>query len=235
LNLEDYRQIRFPRISKGTGYADAVYRHSETASEFYGAEIAWNGNGWNLIFQDHSEFRFPESYNAKNFAQGAAMEMRDAKGHRIDLKRGAARNLDTLTSPSGHTIDFKYDSASRIIEARDDADNVRKYTYDSHGYVETVSDGTKILYRFGYEKLRRSPGPDLYLMTNVTDGSGRELIHNWYEEDGRVSKQRLADNQTYLYDYLFDSKYEVTEATVTLPTGETKRFFFAAGKPLSNR
>jgi Cytochrome oxidase complex assembly protein 1/Domain of unknown function (DUF6531) len=52
LNLEDGRQIRFPRISKGTSYADAVYRHNETASEFYGAQIAWNGNGWNLDFKD---------------------------------------------------------------------------------------------------------------------------------------------------------------------------------------
>lgn len=235
LNLDDYRQIRFPRISKGTGYADAVYRHSETASEFYGAQIAWNGNGWNLVFQDHREFRFPESYNAKNFAQGAAIEMRDAKGHRIELKRDAARNLDTLISPSGHTINFKYDNASRIIEAHDDAGNVRKYTYDSHGYVETVSHGSRVLYRFGYERLLRSPGPELYLMTTVTDGSGRELIRNWYEDDGRVSKQRLADGQIYLYDYLFDSSYNVTEATVTLPTGKEKKFFFVGGKPLRNK
>ena len=161
--------------------------------------------------------------------------MRDAKGHRIELKRDAARNLDTLISPSGHTINFKYDNASRIIEAHDDAGNVRKYTYDSHGYVETVSDGSRVLYRFGYEKLLRSPGPELYLMTRVTDGGGRELIRNWYEEGGRIFKQRLADGQIYLYDYLFDSSYNVTEAAVTLPTGEKKKFFFAGGKPLRNK
>ena len=34
LNLEDGRQIHFRRISKGTGFADAVFRHDETASEF---------------------------------------------------------------------------------------------------------------------------------------------------------------------------------------------------------
>jgi hypothetical protein len=36
LNLEDRRQIHLARISKGTGYADAVFRHADTSSEFYG-------------------------------------------------------------------------------------------------------------------------------------------------------------------------------------------------------
>jgi YD repeat-containing protein len=235
LNLEDGRQIRFPRISKGTGYADAAYRHGETASEFYGAQIVWNGNGWDLNFQDRRQFRFPESYNARNFAQGAAIQMRDARGHHIELKRDPARNLDKLTSPSGHTINFKYDKASRIIEAQDDSGNIRKYTYNPAGHLETVSDGSHVLYRFGYENLLNSQGFDPYLMTTVTDGRGRELIRNWYEDGSRVSKQRLADGETYLYDYLFDSKYNVTEATVTLSTGETKRFFFESGEPLRKK
>jgi YD repeat-containing protein len=228
LNLEDGRQIRFPRISKGTGYADAAYRHSETASEFYRAQIVWNGDGWNLDFQDLRQFRFPESYNAKNFAQGAAMEMRDPKGHRIELKRDGARNLDRLISPSGHTISFKYDNASRIIEAQDDSGKVRDYAYDSTGHLETVSDGSRVLYRFGYESLD-SQGFDPYLMTSVRDGSGRELVRNWYEDGSRISKQRLANGETYLYDYLLDSSYNVTEAIVTLPSGEMKKFFFKSG------
>jgi YD repeat-containing protein len=235
LNLEDGRQIRFPRISKGTGYADAEYRHTETASEFYGAWIAWNGNGWNLDFRDGREFLFPESYNAKNFAQGAAMEMRDAKGRRIELKRDPARNLERLISPSGRAINFKYDKAGRIIEARDDAGNLRQYTYNSNGHLETVSDGSRVLYRFEYENILHSQGFDPYLMTSVTDGRGRELIRNWYEDGSRVSKQRLADGETLLYDYLFDSKYNVAEAIVTLPTGESKKFFFENGKPLKKK
>lgn len=233
LNLEDGRQIRFPRISKGTSYADAVYRHNETASEFYGAQIAWNGNGWNLDFKDLHQFRFPESYNAKNFAQGAAVEMRDAKGHHIELKRSGPRNLERLISPSGHTISFEYDSENRIIKAQDDAGNVRQYGYDSTGHIETVSDGSRILYRFGYERHLDSEGFDPFLMTSVTDGSGKELVRNWYSDGGRVSKQRLANGEIYYYDYLFDSEYNVTEATVTLPTGEVKKFQFAGGKPLS--
>ena len=124
---------------------------------------------------------------------------------------------------------FKYDNASRIIEAQDDSGKVRDYAYDSTGHLETVSDGSRVLYRFGYESLLDSQGFDPYLMTSVRDGSGRELVRNWYEDGSRISKQRLADGETYLYDYLLDSSYNVTEAIVTLPSGEMKKFFFKSG------
>ncbi|MFY9683016.1 MAG: DUF6531 domain-containing protein, partial [Candidatus Sulfotelmatobacter sp.] len=93
LNLEDGRQVYFERISKGTGYADAVFRHDRTSSEFYAAQIAWNGDGWTLKLQDGRQVIFPEAYNAKNYAQGGPVEIRDGQGHRIQLKRDDLRNL----------------------------------------------------------------------------------------------------------------------------------------------
>jgi YD repeat-containing protein len=139
LNLEDGFEVYMPRISKGTGYADAVFRHAQTGSEFYGAQDAWNGNGWTLTLRDGRKIIFPEAYFAKNFAQGAPIEMHDTDGHRIQLKRDKVRNLEELLSPGGHTITFKYDSADRIIEADDDAGHVRNYSYDSSGHLEIVT------------------------------------------------------------------------------------------------
>ena len=69
LNLEDFYQVHMARISKGTNFADAVFRHSDTSSEFYGALIAWNGNGWTLKFRDGRKFFFPEAYYSKSYAQ----------------------------------------------------------------------------------------------------------------------------------------------------------------------
>jgi hypothetical protein len=110
---------------------------------------------------------------------------------------------------------------------------VRQYSYNSTGQIETVSEGSRVLYRFGYERHLNSEGFDPFLMTSVTDGSGKELVRNWYRDGGRVSRQMLANGETYTYDYLFDLEYNVTEATVTLPTGETRRFLFVGGKSLS--
>jgi YD repeat-containing protein len=236
LNLEDGRAIRFPRISKGTGYADAVFRHDATDSEFYGAQDAWNGNGWTLKFQDGRQFIFPEAYFAKTYAQGAAIEMRDAEGNRIQLRRDKARNLEQLISPSGRTITFKYDSSNRIIEAtgqtNDGVSQTRQYSY-VFGHLQTVSDGMHVLYRFDYERLLQAHGYDPYLMTSIRDGAGKELLRNWYTTAGLVLRQRLADGSVVKYDYyLFDREGFVEAVTVTLPNGKDETFHFNKGIPL---
>ncbi len=229
LNLEDGRQIHLTRISKGTGYADAVFRHSETSSEFYGAQVAWNGNGWTLTLQGHEQIFFPDSYQAKNCAQGAPIEIRDGEGRSIRLQRGEKRNLQQLISPSGHSITFKYDDLDRITEADDGAGQMRKYAY-SGGHLDAVSDGARSLYEFEYQILLRAAGYDPYLMTGVKDGNGKELVRNWYSDNGMVTQQRLEDGEVYRYDYLFGKKNEVVETIVKLPDGSEKRFFFENGR-----
>jgi YD repeat-containing protein len=235
LNLEDERRIHFPRISKGTDYSDAVYRHDRTSSEFYGAQIAWNGDGWTLDFRDGRRFLFPEAYNSKTFAQGAPTEMRGADGNRIQLKRDKVRNLETLVSPLGHTIAFKYDGANHITEAADDAGNTRKYSYDATGHLATVSDDKHVLYRFQYEALLRARGYDPYLLTAVEDGEGRTLVRNLFNDRGLVSTQALADGEVIQYDYLYDRKGSIAETIVRRPNMKAQRFFFLNGIPISEK
>ena len=235
LYLEDQRGIHFPRISEGTGYADAVYRHMETTSEFYNAQISWNGVGWTVQLHDGWQMLFPDSYHAKRCSQASPLEISDGKGHRIQLQRDNARNLGKLISPSGHTISFKYDDAFRIIEAADDSGNVRKYSYDSTGHLQTVADASHVLYRFEYQRLMHESGFDPYLMTIVMDGEWNMLLQNSYRY-GRVSAQKLADGEQYQYVYTYDStRRNVVETDVTLPTGTIRKFFFEQGLPVKRR
>jgi YD repeat-containing protein len=235
LHLEDWREIDFPRISEGTGYADAVYRHMETTSEFYNAQISWNGVGWTVQLHDGWRMLFPDSYHAKRCSQQAPLEISDGKGHRIQLQRDSARNLEKLISPSGRAISFQYDDAARIIEATDDSGNVRKYSYDSTGHLQTVADASHVLYRFEYQRLVRDPGYDPYLMTVVMDGEWNMLLQNSYRY-GRVSAQKLADGEQYQYAYTYDStRHNVVETDVTLPAGTTRKFFFEQGLPVKRR
>jgi len=227
LNLEDGYEVYMPRISKGTGYADAVFRHDKSSSEFYGAQVAWNGNGWTMTFHDGSKIYFPEAYYAKNFAQGAPTEMVDAQGHRIQLKRNTARNLEELISPSGHKITFKYDLADRIVEAADSQGRVRKYGYDRSGHLETVSDDTRVLYRFEYQRLINQAGYDPFLLTAVLDGDWKVMLQNKYLR-GLVSEQKLADGQVFHYEYKLNGS-EVVQTTVTLPSGKKRLFSFRDG------
>lgn len=228
LNLEDGNRLYMPRVSKGTGYADAVFRYDLASSEFYGAITAWNGNGWTMTLRDGWKIYFPEAYNAKNFAQGAATEIADAKGDRIRLIRNKARNLEKLISPSGRTISFQYDSSDRIVEAQDDAGHVRSYSYDRGGHVETVSDGSRVLYRFEYQRLMPGAANDPWLVTAVLDADWHVLLENKYFW-GRVSEQKLADGEVYHYEYELDGA-NVRQTTVTLPSGEKKIFEFQDGR-----
>ena len=94
--LEDADFLYFDRISKGTGYADAVYQPTETSTKYYKAVISWNGAGWTLRLADGSEVRFPESYSAKNAGRGAPTEMLDANGSLLELRRDPQRNLQEI-------------------------------------------------------------------------------------------------------------------------------------------
>jgi YD repeat-containing protein len=231
LNLEDGRAIHFRRISKGSGFADAVFRHEETSSEFYGAQNAWNGDGWTLTFRNGERFLFPEAYFSKNYAQGAPFAMEDAGGHRIQLKRDQQRNLEQLVSPAGRQINFKYDRADRIVEAADDAGRVRKYSYDSSGHMVTVSDASHLLYRFEYQRLSQAAGCDPYFMTAILDENWKVLVRNVYKDRSRVSEQRLADGEVFRYDYIFDAKHDINLTFVTLPDGSKRKFSFKHGIP----
>ena len=234
LNLEDGYQVHMPRISKGESYENAVFRHAETSSEFFGAQDAWNGNSWTFTFRDGRKFHFPEAYYAKSLAQGAATEMDDASGHRIQLKRDKVRNLQQLISPSGHTITFQYDSSDRIIEAADDAGHIRKYSYDHGGHVDIVSDGTHVLYRFEYAPLMsRNEGYDPWLLTAVLDADWNVLLHNKYLW-GRVSEQKLSDGEVFRYEYQLNRR-EVLQTTVTLPSGEKRVFNFRDGRLIEEK
>jgi YD repeat-containing protein len=181
-----------------------------------------------LSFHDGSRFKFPEAYYAKNYAQGAPIEMQDAGGHSIQFKRDGKRNLEQLISPSKHAISFKYDETDRIVEAADDSGNVRRYSYDSSGHLKSVADASHLLYRFEYTLVPHLANYDPYLMTSVVDGSGVALLKNIYDDAGRVSEQSLADGQVFRYRYVVDERFEIIETTVSGPTGE-RRFSFQGG------
>jgi YD repeat-containing protein len=183
LALEDSNFVYFDRISKGTSYADFVSQHSETSTRFYGATTKWNGNGWTTRLTDGSEIQFPESYQAKNLAQGAPTEISDGNGNRLELKRDGRRNLQQILTPHGHWIKFQYDDQSRITRADDDAGNWTKYAYDVSGTLADVVLSSGRERHYSYDKLS---------MTKIFDENGNLLLRNWYDArwSGRSSATR---------------------------------------------
>jgi YD repeat-containing protein len=208
--LEDSNFIYFDRISKGTGYADSVFQHTETSTNFYKAITKWNGNGWTTKLADGSEIHFPESYNAKNLAQGAPTEMLDAKGNRLELRRDSQRNLQEIVTPHGHWIKFQYDDQARITRADDDAGNWAKYVYNSDGMLADVTLSSGHERHYSYQKTA---------MTQVMDEKGKVLLHNWYDNRMLV-RQDFANGVigSYHYQWAKGARYPET-AKVRLAGG----------------
>jgi YD repeat-containing protein len=217
LELEDGESVHFERISKGTGYTDAVYEHRATSSkEFFGARIGWNGDGWDLSLPGGGTFLFPEAYFAKTIAQGAIAEIRNASGQRIKVNRNHNGNIRDVISSSGHRIDLSYDDSGRIVEAHDDLGSNRKYSYDSDGHLVLASDANSILYQFIYIRS---------LMARILDASGNGILRISYNS-GRVAEVDLAGGNVYRFKYDIDSRNHVVRSVVIGPDGSSKEFGF---------
>lgn len=206
--LADGDFLSFDRVSKGTGYTDAVYRHVETATRFYKAIQRWNGDGWTTQLADGSQILFPESYNAKNLAQGAPTEFRNANGDRLQLIRDPQRNLKEIRTPHGHWIRFTYDNASRITRAESDAGEWAQYSYSEYGMLSSVALSTGHKRNFEYHG---------FLMTAITDEDGQMLLRNWYK-GMELIRQQFRDGEVYSYSYDMSSNGKYSDrAYVTSP------------------
>lgn len=226
LNLEDGSQIYYSRISAGTGYTDAVYRHDQTSSEFYASQIFWNGDGWTLRLADLRKILFPEAYNAKTIAQSAPIEMDDAAGNRILLQRDSQRNLQTLVSAAGRKITFNYNDSGQIVEAKDDQGHSRRYKYEPTSHIGTVLDGEQPVYRFAYERLLDTPGFDSFAMTEISDGAGREILRLVYDRSGRVVSEKLAGGETFQFEYGYiNDNGSAKQETIVIPPSRKRSIF----------
>lgn len=209
--LEDSDILYFDRITRGTGYADAVYQHTETATKFYKATQRWNGAGWTTKLVDGSEIHFPESYNAKNMAQGAATEIVDANGNRLELRRDAKRNLQEIRTPHGHSIKFKYDHMARVIQAEDDGGTWAHYSYNSDGMLQDVLLSSGRGQHYEYSGV---------LMTRIIDEKGKTLLRNSYA-DRFLVRQDFGNDKSYAYDYEWnESGRYLQRVRISLPNGE---------------
>ena len=214
LILCDGRQVHFDRVSKGTGYADALYEHRQTASEFLSARFGWNGNGWDLKQKDGSLLLFPESYHAKRSVDGALVGLRNSSGDGVKMERGKRRNLAKITLPSGRFISFEYDSGDRITKVDDDQRRTVNYEYDLAGRLVKVAT-QKSVSRYSYD--------GTYLKAVDLDG-GRLLDLEYLR--GRIAQISFGDRRSYRFRYDYDPRddYTVMRAYVTDPDGLVTKF-----------
>lgn len=210
LIMPDGDTIHYDRISEGTGYADAVYEHTATATPFLHSEIRWNGGGWDLRFPDGSLFLFPENYAGTRPHHGAPTAMRNSSGHAIALLRDRDRNLQQLTSPSGQAIRLEHDHHSRVTAASDERGRTMRYSYDAGGRLREVASGNDAV---RYQYIDRD-------LVAIDSSLGRTLLRVQYDDGRRVSRIELGDGRWFRFTYVVDEvSHAVIETRVQAPDG----------------
>lgn len=188
--FEDGDELYFPRVSAGTSFVDAAYRHSDSSGPYYGAVEQWDVDGWKLQRTDGYTVLFPDSYSATNTAQGGPYEISSRNG-RLVLKRNVSRDIEEVRSDHGHYLRFKYDDEHRIVNAETDKGDWRVYRYNRNGML------TDVVTPIGIDRHYEYSG---HLMTSVTDKHGVVLLRNRYVGDV-LMRQEFVNSRNIDYEY----------------------------------
>src|SRR5437762_1941570 len=139
--LADGRRIRFEPVSSGKTHFDAIFEHKASPTEFYGALLQWNGQGWNIDLRDGGRYLFGAcTPHGKDVCH--IVGHRDARGVETVLQHDAAGDVTRISSGDGW-IALSYDASHHIIDARSSRGETVKYEYDVGGHLVRVarSDG----------------------------------------------------------------------------------------------
>jgi YD repeat-containing protein len=177
LILADGGRIHFDRISPGTSYANAMFRHRATPTRFFGALLGWTGLRWVMRFYDGGFAAFQSCSPGGNDVC-SLIETRDDDGHRLRFRRDGSGRVVSIEGPS-QRLTLVYDGRKRIASA-EVAGGIRvEYTYDSAGRLIRTRSSDHVTREYAY-------GPHDEMLTIREPGW---LIENTYDDAVRVVRQ----------------------------------------------
>jgi YD repeat-containing protein len=221
LVLPTGQRLGFDRTTDGYDAATAVFEHTATATVFRGAQVVWNGAGWDLVMADGTTLVFDGETGSELRA------IRDPAGNQVTIRRALTRkgreagDVVSAHSPAGRSLSFTYDDRDRLTEASDQLGRTVAYGYDAEDRLATVThpDGTGRSY--GYD--------DQHRLRSIGGLDGQGWVTNTFDEAGRVVGQVRADGSTFTFAYNTDAAGAVTQTEVTDPAGVVRRVAFSGG------
>ncbi len=205
----DASDVRFERVSHGTSYANALFEHRSSTSEWQGAQLGWVGSGWAVRRSDDGVLMFQGCGENDNPHCWILWE-RDSDGHRVDYKREASGRLLRIEASPERWIAFDYDDKNRITRAYSSDKEEVRYTYDQRGRLSLVRavNGEQTHYKY-------SDRDEMISIDTPT-----MLIENTFDKSGRVIRQVDSYPNDVDEPYTFDFTYKVADNRVV--ESETK-------------
>jgi YD repeat-containing protein len=172
---EDGSRIHFDRLTPGHSYGNAVFGHTSTPTEYYGALLGWTGLGWRIRLRNGQLLSFKDC-GPGGESLCSLMAVVEGDGSRVLFRRDA-RGLVKEVQAGSDRLSLEYDEQHRIVKASDTAGRIVEYSYDAKGHVARVS-ANGIIRTYEYDTADqlldiKEPGREI---VNRFDTSGR-LVH----------------------------------------------------------
>jgi YD repeat-containing protein len=197
----DGSRIKFDRTSGGASVWNAMYRHGQSPTEWYGSRLGWTGSKWALRRPDGELLVFQGC--GPGIADSCSLvERRDFDNHSIDYQRDRSGRLVRMSS-SERWIAFEYDTRNRVTRASSNAGRDVRYAYDAGGRLATVTESSGAVRHYTYT--------DQDLMATIAE-PGRS-IENFYDSAGRCVRQvnHFPDSPI---PYVFEFNYLIKDGRV---------------------
>jgi YD repeat-containing protein len=200
---EDGARITFDRTSRGWSYANAMFVHTESATDFYGARLGWVGQRWALRFRNGALAMFKSCDTPDNPC--SLISVRDPQNRIVRLIRddgGVLRAIEAGTE----RLTFDYDDRKRVVRVARGSDEVT-YSYDDRGRLVRATAGA-VIRSFQY-----GPRDEMIAIEEPS-----RIVENTYDSELRVIRQvvRRAGHPDDVLSFAYtihDGK--IAETTVT--------------------
>ena len=226
LMLENSMRIHFARRSPGVLFANALFEHRTSPTEFAGGKLGWVGLAWALKW---SPGRLAIFKTCSATTACAITWLRDEDGHwihfaregsgvlrqiitrlqRIDLEYDDARRVRLATSTSGQSVSYTYDSRSRLARVVASNGPVRSYTYGPGGEMLTISEPG------GFTENTFEDGRCVRQVTRTRAADGSEHIRSvrvvYTVRNDAVLAADVTENENYRMRFEFTNGYAVSE------------------------
>ncbi|WP_259460932.1 hypothetical protein [Paraburkholderia sp. BL23I1N1] len=150
--------------------------------------------------------------------------VQDRNGNTVSVARDAnTGGITSITGPNGRALTFASIIGGRgaplISHVTDPLNRQVNYAYDSQDRLTQVTDAGVGVWKYSWDSKSR--------LMSVTDPEGNLQVTNTYDDNDRVTFQKLADGSAFGFAYTFtDGKVSQTE--VTDRRGSIRRLEFDA-------
>jgi YD repeat-containing protein len=218
LILADGGRIHFRRMISGRTKFNAVFEHAESPTEFYGSQLSWNGDGWNIDLRDGGRYTFGQcTPGGKDLCH--LLSKRAADGTEVRLEYDEAGDLTRIAADDRRWIALTLDGSHRIVAARSSTGDRVSYEYDPAGHLARVTRSDGRLQEYTYGKRHE------VLSIREPD----RLIENTYDEALRCVKQVITFGargepprptpDVYQFKYRVNRQGRIAETRIVEPDG----------------